>query len=399
MNHHFVTGATGFIGSLLVLELLEKDPTSEIWCLSRANSQQSAKERLQHSLRSAAQIDVTRKLNLDDLLIRCHALEGDLTLPDCGIEQSIRQNLPKHMSFWHSAASLNYEDRYREEIELINIQGTRHAIGLARLLAVRQFNYFSTAYVAGQASGVIFETLMDRQQAVNNVYEYSKVNAEWLVASAIDLHPRIMRPSIVIGHSQTYALANSYSGLYGFIRRIAKSISIMERLDKHYLNENALRLRYDYDGYINFIPIDHVVSQAVSIALPDRQQSDVGVYHLTNSTPVHTGEFLSTLFQYLNLLPPIVVEDDKNFNEIDQSFSKGIDFYNSYLLYSKIFNRNNSDAALNNTQASSFALTKTVLTDFFGWYLDYLMKTDPRVIERAHLTQRITEYRQQFVMA
>ena len=53
---HLITGATGFLGSALCIELLASDPDCEVVCLSRPKGDQSALARTMTTLRTAAQL-------------------------------------------------------------------------------------------------------------------------------------------------------------------------------------------------------------------------------------------------------------------------------------------------------------------------------------------------------
>src|SRR5689334_15532716 len=104
---HFVTGATGFVGSNLVLELLGQAQT-EVYALVRP-AEESCESRLQSALRHAARA-AGRGYGLDHAISeRCHAVEGDIHSETCGVRSDA---FPSPDQFWHVAASLRYEDRY-----------------------------------------------------------------------------------------------------------------------------------------------------------------------------------------------------------------------------------------------------------------------------------------------
>src|SRR5215472_17056337 len=130
---HFVTGGTGFVGSNLILELLN-DPGTEVYALTRAAGQ-SAEDRLQSVLRHAA-----RAAGHDDamdgaLASRCHAVEGDVHSENCRLGDGA---FPRPDQFWHVAASLRYDERYAAEIFRTNVEGTRNVLALARSIGVER---------------------------------------------------------------------------------------------------------------------------------------------------------------------------------------------------------------------------------------------------------------------
>ena len=104
----------------------------------------------------------------------------------------------------HCAASISF-DLPLDEARLINVEGTREVIGLAREAKscgrLDRFIHVSTAYVAGITKGTFRERQLDAGQEFRNTYEQTKWEAEHVVNDAADLNPVIARPSIVMGES------------------------------------------------------------------------------------------------------------------------------------------------------------------------------------------------------
>lgn len=274
---HFVTGATGFVGSNLVLELLAQAKT-EIYSLVRPWSE-SPQTRLETALRRAARA-AGHGNSLDRVIsTRCHAVEGDIQSANCGVHE---RRLPRLDQFWHLAASLRFEERYAEEIYQANMDGTRNALALARRCGLeRYFNYVSTAYVAGCRTGLITEEVTSGHET-NNHYESNKVQAEMLVSGETSLSTRIYRPSIVIGHSRTRAVASGFTGLYGCMRRALRLSQIMQRLQEGLAEKTDLRVYAEPDARMNLIPVDVVARQMVRIS---SSNAEAKVCHITNPTP------------------------------------------------------------------------------------------------------------------
>lgn len=371
MSIHFVTGGTGFVGSAIILELLRQTDV-EVVAVVRPGTQ-TAEERLQNALERACQAYNYGKDVLQAVKERCHAIPGDLHAERCGVSA----DFPRVDQFWHCAASLQYEDRYQAEIYATNLDGTRHAVELARHLHVSDcFNYVSTAYVAGRRTGCIAEQLMP-ENWTNNHYEASKVEAEAVVVNVTEMPTRILRPSVVVGHSRTLAAANSFSGMYGFMRKLLQFKGALSRVQEGLLSRETLQMRVDPDALLNLVPIDMVARQAVQIAF---SSSPLRFFHLTNAAPPTTSKFLYTLFEELEIKQPVLVESRENFSWIDKKLDQGIAFYSSYLIGSKAFDRRNTNGAIGENCEDSLVFDTPTLCAYFRWYLDLLALTRPRLL-------------------
>jgi nucleoside-diphosphate-sugar epimerase len=369
---HLVTGGTGFVGSSIILELLQQTDVEVIGIVRPGTT--SADARLQQALQKAAVTYGYDEAIIQSIKERCRAIAGDVCEAYCGVDPHAFSTVTQ---FWHCAASLRYEDRYAEEISQINIEGTRHALALAQRIGIYDyFNYMSTAYVAGKQGGVIVEELHPTL-VTNNHYEASKQKAESLVAQTKDFAGRIFRPSVVIGHSQNFAVASGFSGLYGFMRKLLQFRGAMSRVQEGLLTKEALRLRVDSEALLNLIPVDIVAQQAVRIS---KSSTSATIFHLTNATSPTVSEFLMVLFHELDLKDPLCVETKDQFSWIDKKLDQGITFYQSYLVASKHFERKNTDAALGDPGAGDYILDTHTLLSFFRWYLDLLAIQRPRLI-------------------
>ncbi|MDC0681228.1 SDR family oxidoreductase [Sorangium atrum] len=358
---HLVTGATGFIGGALVLELLRRTDDDIVAMVRPGDT--GAVERFRQSIHHAASLyeatDVLAKLD------RCRVVAGDVVEQDCGIREPIGDRVAQ---VWHVAASLQYENRHVDVIRATNVEGTRRVLALAGQLGAGTFNYISTAYVAGRATGAIPE-VRSRGNATNNHYEQSKIDAETLVASWANGRIRIFRPSIVVGHSRTLG-ATSFSGCYGFFRQLVQFRGMIERTQKGLLSRSPVRMRVDPDGDLNLVPVDAVVQEAVGIALQDACE---GVFHLTHPFPWKTGATVRAMFELLGMHAPIFINRRDDFSWLDQQLDKRMDFYGSYIIGHKHFERIRTDAALRGHER--FAYAEVPLVALCQWYLEILEAT------------------------
>ena len=363
---HLVTGATGFIGGALIAELLQRTRAAII-VVVRGEDDAAAEARFHAAFAAAC-----RAYQLDDRVVeearrRCRVVAGDVTAPGLGVARHPAVVGPIDQ-LWHSAASLRYEDRYRVEIRSTNVEGTVHALELASQLGARCFNYVSTAYVAGTRTGEILETTAGDART-NNEYERSKCDAEALLASAPDgMRVRLMRPSVVIGHSRTRA-ATSFSGFYGALRQFAQFGGLLERMQPG-LVQTSLRLGAAADVTINLIPIDRVVAELVDLAERD---APAGVYHLTHRRPPTVGAVVRRMFAELGYAEPVFSgEDREGFTYFERKLDQQLRFFRSYMGTEKQFDRARVDGVLGAAAARDVELDDAEITAYVRWYLGVL---------------------------
>ena len=364
-----LTGATGFVGGAIVLELLEAG-AERVVCVVRPGADGTGPEqRLRQSLERACR-EYARADLLDRAIERCTAVAGDLTKPMCGVDP---RQIPAVDKVWHAAASLAFEDEQEEAIAAANIGGTKQALALAEALEAGEFNHISTAYVGGARGGLLHEEVPPADAPSNNAYERTKLVAEELVSAGQLSRVRIFRPSIVIGHSQTFA-ATAFTGLYGFIRNLRLlNLKVSEVLGDM-LRHRPLRLIADGGAQVNFIPIDHVARSAVAIA---GSESRAQVFHLTNSAAPELDTGLAVVAEMVGIAPPRYVDSADRLTSIDLEVDRTLQFYRSYISQRIQFDRTNTDAVLG-AGSGDFPMSAQTFRPFVSWYLDRLDAADGR---------------------
>jgi len=140
-----ITGGSGYIGSLLVEQLLRTTDVKRIYVLIRGKRGQSPSDRMQRILHSGL-FHLVRDNHA--LLQKVHLLEGDLNSDNLGLSATDLQKALSEVEFViHSAASIELEADVQHTLRS-NYLGTRRLLQLAsRMERLRCFLHVSTAYV------------------------------------------------------------------------------------------------------------------------------------------------------------------------------------------------------------------------------------------------------------
>jgi nucleoside-diphosphate-sugar epimerase/3-hydroxymyristoyl/3-hydroxydecanoyl-(acyl carrier protein) dehydratase len=361
-EHHVLTGGTGFIGSSIALELLDRTDAT-VTCLARPRPGLSADDRVKAALRTTAELSGRADL-AEEVDRRCRGMNGDISDPACGIDLT---ELGQADQLWHLAALLAFEDHRKDDLFRQNIDGTRNVLELARQASARCFNHVSTAYVAGKRSGSIAEEPAAQDTECSNWYEVSKIAAESAVQASGLPVIRIMRPSIVIGHSRTLA-TTSGSAYYSFARRIAEARQQLVDTIGDALATRVWRMDADPAAELNVIPVDRVVTAAVRLAMAEVPS---GIYHLTNAYNTTISEFTKAVCEVIGIREPLFADDDSDFSMVDRLVNDHISVFRPYLRGAKTFATDRVRAHLDDP-VLEFATSEHVLTDLLRWYFDHI---------------------------
>ena len=341
-----------------MLELLARTNATLI-CLVRAEDTFAAYERLQTSLHEAALLYGRERL-IPEIFSRCIAIPGNLLDPSFADELSQFGLL---RDFWHWAASLEFEEDRADEIFRNNFDGTRNMVDLMRRLSGRRFFQISTAYVAGQRCGEISEEAPFPQYGFHNTYERSKAETELMLMQQHDLDIFILRPSIVVGHSTTFACSSS-AGVYGFMREIYRW---QRRFDRQSIPMPALQLQGDEHSVFSVIPVDLFAADAVSISLSSTTDR---VFHLTRRNTRTALESIQLICEEFGLPRPEIAIDQP-MNRMNQLLLNKLSFYKPYLSGYKFFSTAHTDTVTGGTQREQIDAALYV-----RWYRDFLISND-----------------------
>jgi len=262
-----LTGATGFLGSYLLAELLQQT-RAEVYCLVRqAEREDDAKKRIRRSLEK-------NSLWHDSFHSRIVPVLGDLELPRLGLSDRQFEALSAKIdAIYHNGAWINLLYPYAA-LKAANVSGTEEVLRLAVERKVKPVHYVSTLSVfsaAGRSSDLVFEDeRLDEMVGLHGGYAQSKWFAERLLMTARErgVPVAIYRPHRITGHSQTGAWNHD-----DLACRIVQACVQIGSVPEH-------------DGSVLLTPVDYVSRAIVHLS---QQPASLGkAFHLVNpdSAPV-----------------------------------------------------------------------------------------------------------------
>ena len=280
-----LTGATGFVGSQVLLRYLHR-ARRRVYALVRGSDPVEAAERL-----SSAVAPLGAELPAD----RVVAVPADLERDGLGLDADRRDEIAGEVTdIVHAAASVSFSLPLPQS-RSINVEGTRRILDFAHLSqrrgGLRRMAYVSTAYVAGTHPGPFTEDDLEVGQTFRNPYERSKFEAERLVRRDRRRLPiQIFRPSIVVGEAST-GWTQAFNVLYTPL--------------KAFVQGRLPILPARASAPVDVVPVDYVADAIVELA--DRP-ADEGTYHLVaGSRATSVGELTDLAAEHLDRSAPLVL--------------------------------------------------------------------------------------------
>lgn len=290
----FLTGATGFVGKVLVEKLLRSCPeVARVYLLIRGKRGAHIDQRLK-DLTDSKVFDDLRE-NAPSSLDKLVGVAGDVSQDGLGLSDQDVARLSADVSVvFHSAARITFDTDLAQAVQ-INIRGTQRIVALCRRLPhLKAFVHASTCYVHpekplldeviydgpvplqelldGVDSGQpqVIQQLIDRiLLATNctNVYSGTKaVTEQWLRDTCNDLPLSIVRPSIVT--------AAAKEPMPGWIDNIKGPPGVIVGASMGFLRA----FRYEPTAVGDIIPVDFCVNLMLvaawhrSIIKPETQE-------------------------------------------------------------------------------------------------------------------------------
>jgi nucleoside-diphosphate-sugar epimerase len=337
MKTVYMTGGTGFLGSHFIRNYLSTREYG-VQCFVRGTNDEECTQRLKRAILAVnGSYPGKPALSLDGVT----AIRSDITLPHLGLSREwldTARREPPGSTFFHFASSLKIEEKNKDVIYDHNINGLRNAVDVASALRCGVFFYISTAYAVGVYEGSVAEQL-HRPAAFNNYYEETKCAAEHLITAlcgAKGIRLVIVRPSVVIGPSESCQTGGSTTGLYGLIRE-------MLRLKRHLKQVHATVAAYaNPDAGVNLIPVDYVCHDIFQLFKDPNVQS--GVHHATADNNVNIAALVALIARHLQISNVILERperfDSQRASAIEKMLARTTAYYNSITCTTKHFEKN-----------------------------------------------------------
>ena len=246
-RHHrssrmLLTGATGFLGSFALCELLRSTKTY-VYCLVRVaavggagmSPAHACRDRLVKTLQSFGLYTEDVEKAMEE---RCHVLVGDAGLENMGLEEDEYHYLSQHIdTVMHAAAVVNLLYPY-DALVAGNVRGTSNVVSFCQLGKIKALHYVSSdAVFPVQGNGTPREerdSLSDGWKELHNGYGQSKWVAEQLVRKALDcgLPGVIYRCGNIAGHMTTGAW-NPKDSILSIIRAclLAQAVPVVKDVE------------------------------------------------------------------------------------------------------------------------------------------------------------------------
>nr|ANN23959.1 fatty acyl-CoA reductase I [Phenacoccus solenopsis] len=277
----FITGATGFLGHVLLSKLLRSCPDiKQIYVLLREKRGKTAIERFKEMIDD--EVFQVIKSECPDILAKVTPIVGDCLKPGLGLNQTDRQLIRNDVDvIFHVAATVRFDAPLRQAVNM-NIRSTSDLLDIAAdMKKLKAFVHVSTAFSNCVDRKVIEEKLYESPISSENLmllvdklsdetldritpgllgtypntYVYTKAVAEEVCRTkGVDLPVVIFRPAIVISSAKE-PIPGWINNVYGPTGVVAAAaVGLMRSLNT------------DQNCKANIVPCDYVVNAAIAAA-------------------------------------------------------------------------------------------------------------------------------------
>ncbi|HEY1424466.1 MAG TPA: SDR family oxidoreductase [Candidatus Acidoferrum sp.] len=171
-KHILLVGVTGFIAKVWMVDLLEQIPDiGKITLLIRRNRTTTAQRRFEKIVEESPTLDGLQRQygsRLGDFLReKIDVVEGDVSQPGLGLEESVRARLSRSLDLVVNSAGLtDFNPDLRDAVSS-NVESAEHLLNFIRATDHSALMHLSTCYVVGMRDGRVTEGLQDNYNPAN----------------------------------------------------------------------------------------------------------------------------------------------------------------------------------------------------------------------------------------
>ncbi|HEY4121597.1 MAG TPA: SDR family oxidoreductase, partial [Byssovorax sp.] len=183
-----VTGFPSQMARRMVREVLSREPRARLSAVVLS--------------KFAAQARAAVAALAPDQAARVELLDGDAAAMDLGLSGAEYMRLAREVDRIHHVAYVSYPG-VDARVAQANVLAAAEIVELGRTATnLRCLVFHSTAQVAGDRSGVVYESELDAGQGFRNVVEETRMRAESIARVAMARVPiAIVRPTAIVGDS------------------------------------------------------------------------------------------------------------------------------------------------------------------------------------------------------
>ncbi|MCH9779845.1 MAG: SDR family oxidoreductase, partial [Alphaproteobacteria bacterium] len=314
MHRILLTGATGFLGKMVLFKLLQRDDVERVYLFMRPKGDQTVEERFEQSIIGNSMFEPFASR----LRTVCRPIEATQELPLCGVSESnllllrssvtgvincvasIRFNLAINRAYVSNVKTLQNLLELAKQLPLMeHFVHTSTAYVFARkdrfdqlITCPNGFDVDQDAYFSGITEQSISEDLL-AQSHYPNSYTFTKSLAEYVIRQEeLPFAFSVVRPSIITSsHLAPYpGWVESEAGYLAYVKSIIDGGVPMLYLNRH--------------NRLNLVPVDHVADILSAVVTEHRADVSPRTYYATASIQ-HTPSLIETLYVFRHIFRTI----------------------------------------------------------------------------------------------